>query len=134
MTTRKFQGPLYIVILIFFASCAPNTMYSWNGYDQAVLDYYKNPNEREKYIEALSEIIVEAESSGNVPPGLYAEYGYVYFEDRNFDQAIIYFEKEHAVWPESRIFMNKMIRNANLQKKQGDKNTENSKNSTGNSP
>ncbi|GJL77494.1 MAG: hypothetical protein NPINA01_04830 [Nitrospinaceae bacterium] len=87
-----------------------------------MLDYYKNPAERNQYVEALEEIILESEKDGNIPPGLYAEYGYVFYEEGNYDKAVIYFQKEHAVWPESRVFMNKMIRNANMQNKQGNKN------------
>lgn len=118
----KYQVSFYLVVLFLLASCAPKTLYSWHGYDDAVLDYYKNPAERNQYVEALEEIILESEKDGNIPPGLYAEYGYVFYEEGNYDKAVIYFQKEHAVWPESRVFMNKMIRNANMQNKQGNKN------------
>lgn len=134
MAVTKYQATLYMVLLLFLTSCAPPTMYSWNGYDEVVLDYYKNPAEREQYVKALEEIVVKAEESGNIPPGLYAEYGYVFYEEGIYDQAIIYFKKEHEVWPESRFFMNKMIRNANLQMKQGNNNPGNSKDSNGKSP
>lgn len=134
MAMTKSQVAFFIVLLFFLASCAPKTLYSWNGYDGVLLDYYKNPAEREQYVEALEEIILESEESGNIPPGLYAEYGYVFYEEGIYGKAIIYFQKEHDVWPESRIFMNKMIRNANLQRKQGNKNSGNSKESNDKSP
>lgn len=134
MAISKFQATLFMVLLLLLANCAPKTLYSWNGYDDVVLEYYKNPAEREEFVEALAEIIVEAEESGNIPPGLYAEYGYVFYEEGVYDQAIVYFQKEHAVWPESRFFMNKMIRNANLQKKQGNKNSADLESSEGKSP
>ncbi|MDA0197117.1 MAG: DUF4810 domain-containing protein [Bacteroidetes bacterium] len=121
MAITKYQISLYTFFLLFFSSCAPNTFYSWNGYDDVLLEYYQNPNERAEYIKSLEEIILKSEDGGNIPPGLYAEYGYVFYEEGAYEQAIIYFEKEHAVWPESRIFMNKMIRNANSQKKQSNK-------------
>jgi hypothetical protein len=89
------------------------TMYHWGSYDAALYRHYQNPNEREAWITALKTIIGEAEREGRkVPPGLYAEYGYVLLEEGSTKEAIAYFEKEKARWPESAVLMDKMIRNA----------------------
>ena len=116
--------------LLLFSSCA-QTHYSWNGYDQALYDHYKSPAEREQYIETLRVIILSAEESGKIPPGLYAEYGYTFYEVGNYQQAIQYFQREADLWPESRYFMNKMIRNANPQGKRANENTSTSKQKIG---
>ena len=116
--------------LLLFSSCA-QTHYAWNGYDQALYDHYKSPGEREQYIEKLKIIIQRAEESGKIPPGIYAEYGYTFYESGNHKQAIQYFQKESDLWPESRYFMAKMIRNAQLQGKQTNKNAPGSKQNTG---
>lgn len=89
------------------------TMYHWGAYDSALYGHYRNPSEREAWITALRTTIGEAEQEGRrVPPGLYAEYGYALVEEGNTREAIAYFQKEKAQWPESAVLMDKMIRNA----------------------
>ena len=96
-----------------FSACAPATHYAWGGYDQALYGFYKNPQDRAPFIEQLRVIIASAEQSGQrVPPGLFAEYGYLLFEEGKTPEAILYFQKERQAWPEAVPFMDKMIRNA----------------------
>jgi hypothetical protein len=75
--------------------------------------YYKDPSNKEEFIQSLKEILDDAESVGKVPPGIYAEYGYVMYEQGNNQQAVMYFQKEADKWPESRFFMTKLIANTN---------------------
>ena len=64
----------------------------------------------------LQKLIAEAErGGGKVPPGCYAEYGYALLEEGQRDVAIENFAKERDSWPESRFFMEKMIRNTQRQ-------------------
>lgn len=92
-----------------------NTRYAWNDYDQKLYNYYKTPAESEQFVEALQEAVADAEAVGKVPPGLYAEYGYMLYEKGNFPSSIVYFKKEYEKWPESRVLMLKMI--SNVEKK-----------------
>lgn len=95
------------------AACAPTTMYHWRGYDAALYAHYRNPTDRGPWLEALQTAILEAETQGlQVPPGLYAEYGYALLEDGKAQEAVGYFKKEKEKWPESAVLMEKMIRNA----------------------
>jgi hypothetical protein len=130
MCFKNIRSIFFILPLLLFSSCA-QTQYSWNGYDQALYDHYQSPGEREKYIETLIVIIQKAEQSGKFPPGLYAEYGYSFYEVGNYQQAVQYFQKEAALWPESRHFMNTMIRNANTQDKRNIESTSTSKEGIG---
>jgi hypothetical protein len=66
-----------------------------------------------KLLVVAKEVIESGESAGNVPPGIYAEYGYVLYEKGNFTEAILYFNKEQTKWSESKVLMAKMISNAN---------------------
>lgn len=75
--------------------------------------HYKNPAEKEEFVQALKEILDNAEPEGKVPPGIYAEYGFVMYEQGNNQQAVFYFQKEANKWPESRAFMAKLIANVN---------------------
>ena len=59
---------------------------------------------------SLKTIILAAQQEGKtVPPGIYAEYGYALYEEGNAPEAIKYFERERDTWPESRVFMEKLI-------------------------
>lgn len=100
-----------IIPLVFLIGCA-SQRYAWNGYDASLYGYYKNPADKEKFIERLREIILKAEQTGKVPPGIYAEYGYTFYEKKDYGNAIAYFQKERDAWPESKSFMEKMILNA----------------------
>ncbi len=67
-------------------------------------------------MEDLKTVVLQAEQAGKrVPPGVYAEYGYALYEEGQYGPAIEYFKKEHEQWPESRVLMEKMIRNAQRQ-------------------
>ena len=101
---------LIIIPLLFLGGCATQK-YPWNGYDDSLYAYYKHPDNKQKYIEHLNDTITRAEQANlKVPPGIYAEYGYMFYEAQDYSKAIVYFHKEHDAWPESAFFMEKMIR------------------------
>ena len=109
------------LVLFGVAGCTPKTIYTWTGYDDALYNHYKNPTENEAFIEALKEVVEEGEKSGRIPPGIYAEYGYTLYEQGKIAEAVIYFKKESEKWPDSKIFMNKVIAMSNNRQKKQDK-------------
>jgi hypothetical protein len=105
---------LFFIFLLFsLIGCGAHTRYNWCNYDTTLYKHYKNPAERENFVQSLKEILDNAEPEGKVPPGIYAEYGFVMYEQGNNQQAVLYFQKEADKWPESRAFMTKLIANAN---------------------
>jgi len=106
----------FLLLGLLCSGCS-STKYKWHNYDGVLYQYYKNPQDNEEFTEHLNEIIREAEASGKVPPGIYAEYGYAMHEKGQYDEAIKYYQKEYDKWPESRTFMTKMIANAKNQNK-----------------
>jgi hypothetical protein len=113
-STRLFS---VVLVILFLAGCAAQPRYTWCKYDCLLYDHYKNPVQNEEFIEALKEAVLKGEAAGQVPPGIYAEYGYVLYEQGNNPLAIQYFQKEADKWPESRVFMAKMITNVQKGKK-----------------
>lgn len=104
---------LALVFLVgVLQSCGPSRKYGWGKYDSSLYAHYKNPQDKEAYLERLGEIVRNAEAQDTVPPGLFAEYGYALYESGRIPEAIAHFEKERAKWPESNTLMEKMIRNA----------------------
>lgn len=101
---------LYGVMALCLAGCGAKTKYAWNGYDDTLYQHYKNPAEYENFAAKLKEAVEEATASGNVPPGMYAEYGYVLFEQGSTGEAARYFRMESDKWPESRVLMAKLIK------------------------
>ena len=101
---------LVISTSFIFGGCN-NQMYSWKGYNEKLLAYYKQ-HDPDKFIKSLNSIIKSGEGSNRVPPGIYGELGYLYYESGSGDLAIEFFKKEKSTWPESTFIMDKMIRNS----------------------
>lgn len=100
-----------ISLALFFAcvACKPPQIYEWGNYEGALYGLMKDPAKLEKYGQSLQKQIKDGEASGKVPPGIYAEYGYVLMASNQPKEAAHYFEKEKQRWPESTRFMDKMI-------------------------
>lgn len=116
MTRDTGRLVLAAAALATFAGCAtgPQRLYYWNGYDAALYQHYRNPQDRETFVAALVKTIQQADDRGlRVPPGVSAELGYALFEEGKAKDAVPWFERERNEWPESRTLMEKMIRNAN---------------------
>lgn len=106
MKLRLFIGTMALIIGV---ACAPPTLYHWGNYENSLHKLMKDPTSLTQYGESLYEQIKIAESTGKIPPGIYAEYGYYLLTTEKNDDAIIWFEKEKSKWPESTFFMEKMI-------------------------
>lgn len=95
--------------LLLGACGGGNALYTWGSYPGALLSYSKNPDQAAKFSAAIEGTLRKAEAKRKVPPGLYAEYGYMLLDKGERDGAIIYFAKERDLWPESRVLMTKVI-------------------------
>lgn len=109
MTTRNFT---LIIVLLSLTGCGTTTKYHWGSYESSLYKHYKNSADQEQFSEALAITISDGERNGRVPPGIYAEYGYLLYSAGQYVEAIPYFEKEKKAWPESIQFMDKIIENA----------------------
>lgn len=106
-----------LLLFVGFSSGCATTQraYYWGNYENTLYGLYKGSVSRTEYAEGLNNIVAEGEKTGKVPPGLYAECGFAFYEIGDKEQAINFFQKEHEKWPESRYVMEKMIRNSQLQ-------------------
>jgi hypothetical protein len=102
-----------VLAALWLVSCAPQTTYDWGDYSQSMYDYYRDENLEGAYLAALQGVIAKNEGAGKrVPPGIYAEYGYMLMSAGRVAEASSYFEKEKRTWPESGQFMDTMIKYA----------------------
>jgi hypothetical protein len=90
--------------------------YGWGSYDPSLYAYYKDPTKEAALAEALAAIISAADSNhALVPPGIYAEYGYLQLQEGKNLAAVELFKQEESHWPESKVFMDRMIKVASTQ-------------------
>jgi len=94
------------------AGCVTNHQrYGWGTYDPSLYAYYKDPTKEASLAESLAAIISTADSHhALVPPGIYAEYGYLRLQEGKNLAAVELFKQEEAHWPESKVFMDRMIK------------------------
>ncbi len=83
---------IFSAMVLFGAGCASPGLYEWGGYELALYHYYEDPEDLDEYIEALDKIVGESESADRVPPGMYAEYGYVLHTSGQSSKALTYFQ------------------------------------------
>jgi hypothetical protein len=101
---------LFILVpLLAVTACANNDQpkYDWGNYSSALVALDADPATAGDYQATLAKIVNDPQ--GKVPPGIYAEYGYVLQQQGNTLGAIAMYAREKAAWPESALFMDQMI-------------------------
>lgn len=89
-------------------------LYNYGDYSENYYSSKKEPTQDSAL--ALQESIKRAikntdeSRSGRVPPGMYANLGYIYLKAGKTKEAVLNFEKEKATYPESAYFMNRIIK------------------------
>jgi hypothetical protein len=100
------------LILLVAAGCVTqHQRYDWGSYDPSLYGYYKNPANVGELSASLKAVIDAASANKSVvPPGIYAEYGYLQLQQGKNSAAIDLFKQEESQWPESKVFMDRMIK------------------------
>ncbi len=103
---------------VFITGCItkPPSMYEYGNYSESYYAMKKDSGEttQAEWKIALEEIITKSkEKSLRVPPGVYANLGYIHLKINNIDNAISYFKEEKLVYPESTKLMDTLINKAN---------------------
>ena len=103
-------GALGLVALL--TGCASPTLYSWGHYEAVVYATYAQPGAvpPERQIELLEQDYQRARSENRpAPPGFHAQLGYLYYQIGRLDEARREFETEKARFPESAVFMDRLL-------------------------
>ncbi len=118
---KSFLHTIAITIFIFFiVACSqrPKPLYNYENYAQNYYEDKKNhtPESALELQKAIEQSIANSDksSSGRVPPGMYANLGYIYLKMGKSQEAIANFKKEKEVYPESIRFMDRMIKKVEL--------------------
>lgn len=106
-------------LILFLTGCAtPNQKYDWGKYDSSLYSYYKDPSKANE-LSASLEAVINNSKGAKVPPGIYAEYGYLQLQQGKNQEAVDSFKQEAAHWPESKVFMDQMIKVASASSTHG---------------
>jgi hypothetical protein len=101
-----------LALLVLLPGCATPTLYSWGHYEAVVYATYAKPGAAppERQIEILEQDYQKARSENKpVPPGFHAHLGYLYYQIGRLDEARREFETEKASFPESAVFMDRLL-------------------------
>lgn len=88
-------------------------LYSWYKYENLSHKYAKNhnPEDEAKLVETYLQIIEKQNGIRQVvPPGIYAEYGFLLIKKGKQAEGLENLKKEIALYPESTLFISKIIK------------------------
>lgn len=115
--TKKSFLVTGLLMSIFVSGCASEKMYNFGNYSQTLYAFEKNQNEETllKHKQELEKIIDRSKKKNlPVPPGIYAELGYIYLKtNKKSQEAIKFFQAEAQLYPESKQLMERLMLRAN---------------------
>jgi hypothetical protein len=100
---------LIAIGVALLAGCAQPPRYEWGRYEDSLYHYYKDPTTASEYLEVLAKAARIGDASGRTAPGVHAEYGYMLLSAGRNGEATQEFESEKRFWPESTVFMDRML-------------------------
>src|ERR1041385_1915942 len=107
-----------LALFLLLNGCAVETHYAWGNYEQLVYDMYQSPGKSppEREIEQMeSDLQIARSQNKPLPPGFHAHLGDLYYQIGTAYAARQEFETEKAQFPESAVFMNRLL--ASMQRK-----------------
>lgn len=112
---RKYLVCCCVLLVGLASGCGSrqNTRIEWCNYSHTYYAMIKEPTPvtiKEHQNELVHIIDNAGEKKKPVPPGIFAEYGYLLAKEGNIKQAVAYYEREVAEYPESEQFMTVLIR------------------------
>lgn len=110
---RKTKSIFPVLMLAAaLTGCAGPRLYQWGSYEEQVYAMYSDSGKisLEEQLQHLEQDYQKARAANRpVPPGYHAHVGYLYFQLGKADQALQSFETEKALFPESAVYMDRLI-------------------------
>ena len=108
----------FSIPFIFLIACEPQKkrLYSWGHYDEASYYYLKNKDEKSTQLMIDSyKRIIEKQTGlrGVVPPGIYADYGFLLIQLKKTEEGKAMLKKEIELYPESQVFIDRILKTLN---------------------
>jgi hypothetical protein len=102
---------LLSLVLLHGCSNVSDAGYYWGGYATTLYTYQKDPSPETlaQHESELREIVEYSNTNDlSVPPGIFAELGYIQQKRGDSDAALIFYEQEMVAYPESRLFLERL--------------------------
>jgi hypothetical protein len=105
---------ILICAYILLISCSsPKSLYSWGKYEAASYNYLRKNDEKATQVLIGSYDLIIKKQKGTratVPPGVFADYGFVLLQENKIADGKAMLEKEIALYPESKLFIEKILK------------------------
>ncbi|MGB3344408.1 MAG: DUF4810 domain-containing protein [Aequorivita sp.] len=102
------------ISIVILTSCAgKKALYTWDKYEVSSYNYLKNSNEKstQELIKTYQRIIKKQKGTRRVvPPGIYADYGYLLIQANQTEEGTAMLLKEIELYPESQVFIDRIIK------------------------
>lgn len=111
---NKYLAILLFSILMTGCSTISPGGYYWGNYSYTYHDLLKAPSKetRAAHEASLRDIIQKSkEKNLRTPPGVAAELAHLLTLRQSSEEAMIYFEMERTLYPESQVFLEKLLSN-----------------------
>jgi hypothetical protein len=110
---KTFKIFALVITLAMAASCTTQKpLYTWNDYEAKSYEYLKNSDEAstQNLMETYEKIITTQKGSrGVVPPGIYADYGFLLLQADKTVEGQKMLAKEVELYPESKVFIDRIL-------------------------
>lgn len=98
---------------VLLTSCTANqNLYSWSNYEDASYTHLKNSTDESarELIKNYQKIIEKQKGTRqSVPPGIYADYGFILLQMNKTEEGKTMLQKEIESYPESKIFIDRIL-------------------------
>jgi len=106
------------IILVAFSicalySCTTQKLYSWSNYETTSYNYLKATNDKTSadLVKSYEDIIKKQNGSRKVvPPGIYADYGFLLLQMNKPTEGKTMLIKEIELYPESKVFIDRILK------------------------
>ncbi|PHI35327.1 DUF4810 domain-containing protein [Pseudoalteromonas sp. GCY] len=107
---------IFVATLLLILSGCQNTtpQYYYGSYERNLYEFFRGDGQSlEEQISQLESSIARAEVKQISPaPGMYAHLGYLYLMQGDNGKGVAYFEQEKQLYPESRQYIDFLLKNA----------------------
>lgn len=118
------ESAIGIAMSLVLSGCAPQGLFYWGDYESSLYERYVDNNSQHTDAYLRDTITAAEQHQRRVPPGVYADYGFLLYTRGDKARAIAYFQKERTLYPESTALMNKLIEKIQQQEKTPEPNSE----------
>lgn len=103
-----------LTLLLAMASCSVNKpLYSWGKYEHVTYNYLKNQDEKsvQELVKTYESLINNQDGSRRtVPPGVYADYGFLLLQLNKVEEGRAMLAKEVELYPESAALVARILK------------------------